>query len=56
MYVCMYSFHDVVPKVYVDNITVYENDGTVNVSVEIGGLPNTDILMNVETVDGTAYG
>ena len=52
----MYSFYGVVPKVYVDDVLVYENDGTVNVSVEIGGLPNTDILMNVLTVDGTAYG
>ena len=46
----------VVPKVHVDNITVYENDGTVNISVEINGLPDKSILMNVVTVDGTAYG
>ena len=50
------SFRCVVPKVHVDNITVYENDGMVNVSVEINGPPDKSILMNVVTVDGTAYG
>ena len=50
------SFCCVVPKVHVDNITVYENDGTVNVSVEIFGPFDKSILMNVVTIDGTAYG
>ena len=52
----MYIFHCVVPKVHVNNITVYENDGTANVSVEISGPLSRNILMNVKTVDGTAYG
>jgi len=37
-------------------VTVFENNGEVDVVIERGGMLDSNIVLNVTTVDGTALG
>ena len=54
----MVSFYIIllVPTINSSNVTVFENDSTAVIRIERRGLLNSDILVNITTVDGTALG
>ena len=49
-------FLSLVPKLKVSNLTVFENNGTVSIEIERSEGLNKSIVMEIETVDGTALG
>ena len=60
MYVCIHVdtlFHIyIVPRIESSNVTVYENDGVAVVQFERSGQMESDVMIHVATVDGTAKG
>ena len=44
------------PKIQINNVTVFENDGRVSIQVERSEGLHRSIVMDVATVDGTASG
>ena len=53
---CSYNLLLVVPKIRMNNLTVFENDGRVSLQVERSEGLDRNIMMNVTTVEGTALG
>ena len=45
-----------VPKVNASNVTTFENDGVAVVQFERSGQMDSDVMIYVTTVDGTAIG
>ena len=44
------------PRVETRNVTVFESDKTVDVEVKRSGMLNSNIVLNVVTMNGTAFG
>ena len=52
----LYDLLIIVPKIRINNLTVFENDGRVSLQVERSEGLDRNIVMNVATVEGTALG
>ena len=50
------AFILLVPTVHSTNVTVSENDGIAVIQIERTGPLNSDISVNIATVNGTALG
>ena len=55
-YIYIFYIILLVPTINSSNVTVFENDTTAVIRIERRGLLNSDILVNITTVDGTALG
>ena len=56
MFIFYLSFIYVVPKVEGSNATIFENDGVAVVQFERSEQLDSDVMIYVTTVDGTAKG
>ena len=57
MYVHVYfTMFYIVPKIEGSNVTVFENDGVAVVQFERSEQLDSDVMIHVATVDGTAIG
>ena len=58
MHICIWQLFpfNLVPKIKIDNITVFENVSRVSIQVERSEALDRNIVMDVATVDGTASG
>ena len=51
-----YILYTIVSRINSSDVTVYESNGIAMIMIERSGLLNSDIMVNITTMDGTALG